>query len=84
MGILAGATMGGSKAAGSIDAMLHDMIRLCNGSRRQVDIEVVRELDGWPARRWEFGRQGHAGAKQVGLGEDGPKGGPRLLATAAR
>jgi hypothetical protein len=41
MGILAGATMGGSKAAGSIDAMLHDMIRLCNGSRRQVDIEVV-------------------------------------------
>jgi hypothetical protein len=38
----------------------------------QVDIEVVRALDGWPARRWEFGQQGYTGAKQWGLEEDGP------------
>jgi hypothetical protein len=37
-----------------------------------VDIEVVRALDGWLAQQWEFGRRGHAGAEQGGLGEDGP------------
>jgi hypothetical protein len=33
-------------------------------TRRQVDIEVVRALDGWPARRLEFGQRGHAGVEQ--------------------
>jgi hypothetical protein len=42
MGIPAGAAMGGSRAAGSIDATLHAMRRQCDGSRRQVDRWALR------------------------------------------
>jgi hypothetical protein len=52
--------------------MLHGTRRRCDGSRRQVDIAVVRALNGWPTRRREFGQRGHEGAEQGGLGEDGP------------
>jgi hypothetical protein len=37
-----------------------------------VAILVAWGGDGWLTRRWEFGRRGHAGAEQGGLGEDGP------------
>jgi hypothetical protein len=36
-GIPAGTATGGSRAVGSVDAMLHDMRRRCDGSRWQVD-----------------------------------------------
>jgi hypothetical protein len=42
MGIPAGAATGGSRAAGSVDATLHDMRRRCDGSRRQVDRWALR------------------------------------------
>jgi hypothetical protein len=40
-GIPAGAATGNMRAADSIDATLHDTRRQCDGSRRQVGIEVV-------------------------------------------
>jgi hypothetical protein len=71
-GIPTGAATGGSRAVGSVNAMLHGMRRRCDGSRRQVDIAMVRALNGWPTRRREFGQRGHESAEQGGLGEDGP------------
>jgi hypothetical protein len=41
VGIPAGVAIGGSRAADSVNTMLHGMRRRCDGSRRQVDIEVV-------------------------------------------
>jgi hypothetical protein len=56
-GILAGAATGGSRAAANDDVMLHGTRRRCDGSRWQVDSEVVKAINVWPARRREIGRR---------------------------
>jgi hypothetical protein len=63
---------------------LQPMRRLTTASG-QVDIEVVRALNGWVARRWKFARRGHAGTEQGRIwGKMELTSGPRLLATTTR
>jgi hypothetical protein len=44
------------------------LTRWLNVAGEHVAILVVRGDDGWPARRWQFGRRCHAGAEQGGIG----------------
>jgi hypothetical protein len=60
-GFLAGAATGGSRAAGSVDVMLH-------GTRRRCDVSRV-----WVHRWWQFHRCRHAGAEHGGIGGRRPR-----------
>jgi hypothetical protein len=85
-GIPTGAATGGSRAAGSVDAMLHDMRRRCNGSRLQVDRWAMRWCEdstcGWLDNGNSAGDDTRARCRG-NWGKTTPTGGPHLSTTTA-
>jgi hypothetical protein len=85
--IPAGAAMGGSRATGSVDAMLHGTRRRCDGSRRQVDRWTLRWCEhsacGWLDNR-NLASDDTRARSRGDWGKMTPTGGPYLSATPTR
>jgi hypothetical protein len=85
-GIPTGAATGGSRAVGSVDAMLHDMRRRCNGSRLQVDRWAMRWCEdstcGWLDNGNSAGDDTRARCRG-NWGKTTTTGGPHLSTTTA-